>query len=85
MVDMTRSVSSIFVTLDGGWPMLTGSMHLTKESVLIFKLDHFLKTMEMKSPKKNLALRITILHLLCDPMIFKEGVQSLEGIQDYVV
>ena len=25
-VDMTRSVSSIFVTLDGGWPVLTGSI-----------------------------------------------------------
>ena len=55
------------------------------QSVLIFKLDHFLEMMEMKSLKKNLALKITILHLLRDPMIFKEGVQSLEGIQDYVV
>ena len=36
--------------------------------------------MEMiKSLKKNLALKIMILHLLHDPMIFKEGVQSLIG------
>ena len=50
-----------------------------------FKLDYFLETMEMKkSLKKNLALKIMILHLLCDPMTFKEGFQSLEGIQDYL-
>ena len=44
----------------------------------VFKLDHFLETIEMKSLKRNLALKITILHLLSDPMIFKEGDQSLE-------
>ena len=55
------------------------------QSVHVTIIDHFLETMEMKSLKKNLALKITILHLLRDPMIFKEGVQSLEGIQDYVV
>ena len=60
-------------------------MGLLHTQLLIFaKPDHFLETVEMKSLKKNLALKI-ILHLLRDPMIFKEGVQSLEGIQDYVV
>ena len=73
--------------------MLTGFMILKHSSLSqkmgfpkvqsVFKLDHFLDTMEMKSLKRNLALKITILHLLRDPMIFKEGVQSLKGIQDY--
>ena len=68
--------------------MLTGSIISTVASLSqkmgfpkvqsVFKLDHCLETMEMKS-LKNLALN----HLLRDPMIFKEGVQSLEGIQDY--
>ena len=42
----------------------------------VFKLDHFLETMEMKSLKRNLALKIAI------SVIFKESDQSLEGIQD---
>ena len=67
--------------------MLAGSIllkHCSLSQKMGFKLDHFLEMMEMKSLKKNLALKITIL-LLHDPilMIFKEGVQSLEGMQDY--
>ena len=44
---------------------------------------HFLETMEMKSLKKNLALKITILHLLRDPMISKKvfgGNTGLHGL-----
>ena len=56
--------------------MLTGSIILKHSSLSqkmefpkvqsVFKLDHFLETMEMKSLKKNLALKIKILHLLRD-------------------
>ena len=87
VVDMTRSVSGIFVikVATGWWLAHVNWIHNKHSSLFpkvqsVFKLDHFLETMEMKSLKKNLALKITILHLLRDPIIFKEGAQSLEGI-----
>ena len=60
VVDMTRSVSSIFVIkwpLDDGWPMLkhgslSKKMRFPKVQ-FVFKLDHFLETMEMKSLKSS--------------------------------
>ena len=57
--------------MDDGWPMLTGSIiliSLTKDGISKSSICiHFLETMEIKSLKRNLALKITILHLLRDP------------------